>query len=779
MLTNAAEMSKKAISFCRNFLWRDTKNSTAKSKKSRFLSKQSNSLPIGGKRFYLVFLFFAVSFFCAEAQSSFLNPLGNYKANDLMASYSFSVFDVHENLMYADGEGMVYCFDLTTNEAIQTYNKPAGYVAYSGFITVSPDGTEFWAGYTTTGNTDDRIYAVDTETGQWTLKANLTANFDLEFVGGQILVSALNSVNWGDPNCIFLLDISGNNNHRKIIETGGSPAGFSIGNQGDLYYGTSFFTGANALYRWNAQQLNEVIGNAGAAYLTLDDAVKLTDLPAGAYDCVADDAENIAFNFNDFSGYKILAKWNGNSGGGLNFDTIAFAQNPSDWLTMVKATGNFESHQSGNHLFVASFGRPVAEVHADYAPVLVQNIPNFSGFEGTVINSYNLDSHFIDPDDNQSFIYELILNSNPETAQLAVDGNNLMISFLSAGQTNIGIEASSAGQSLTTSFVVGSYPQIEGDYEVSDFENLSLEPDSYWNGSDLSGTFTSGLLNFPNDYNPNWASWSGWAYSNMADDSTAGYLNQYSAITAQGFEEATSEGVNYAVAYVPIDFVSSENIPVPVYFNDNAAHEVKGMFVTNSTYAALTMEYGDDFTEKFGGITGNDPDYFKLLIYGYADGNQTAPVEFFLADYRFEDHSMDYIIKTWQWVELSTLGEVDSLKFSLSSSDAGVYGMNTPGYFCVDQLYVNPESTFVNELITGRNLKLEISPNPASGFTHIKFDSREFAALQIFDFSGHLVFEKDRYQSGEFIPLAGFKNGYYLVRVKGLKSVYTSTFVKQ
>ncbi|MEZ4953573.1 MAG: DUF4465 domain-containing protein [Saprospiraceae bacterium] len=31
------------------------------------------------------------------------------------------------------------------------------------------------------------------------------------------------------------------------------------------------------------------------------------------------------------------------------------------------------------------------------------------------------------------------------------------------------------------------------------------------------------------------------------------------------------------------------------------------------------------------------------------------------------------------------LGHVDSL-FTLSSSDAGVFGMNTPAYFCLDNL---------------------------------------------------------------------------------------------
>lgn len=711
-------------------------------------------------------------------QSSFLNPIGKYKANDLMASLTFAYFDVHDSLAYATGDNLIYCFHLESGELIQTYSTPSDYQAFSSFLTVSPDGSEVWAGFTTTGNTDDRIYTLDPVSGTWTLKATLAANFDLEFFDNQILVSGLNSQNWGDPNFIFLLDISGNNNHRKIIETGGNPAGFSVSVSRNLFYGTSFFSQDNALYRWSSQQLDEIIGNAGTGFLTLNDAEKLSDLPAGTYDCVADDEENVAFNINDFSSDKILAKWNGTSGNGLNFDTIALAPGGSDWLTMLKVTGNFESHEYGNHLFAASFGRPLAEVHSDYLPILVHAISDFNKPESAPAIVYNLNPHFSDPDDNEPFSYEVIVNSNPEIAQVSVLENEMSLGFLSAGQTNITIRAISAGQTVDASFVVGVYPQIVGDYEVSDFENLSLEPNSFWNGSDLSGLFSSGILNFPNFYNPSWASWSGWAYSNMADDSTAGYLNQYSSITARGFDVDASQGSNYAVGFVPIDFVTAENTPIPVYFNQGESHQVKGLYVTNSTYTALTLKYGDDFTKKFGGITGNDPDYFKLLVHGYLNGTATGPVEFFLADYRFEDNSKDYIIKTWQWVDLNSLGMIDSLTFNLSSSDVGVYGMNTPGYFCADHIYVSPETASMDDPSPYGVLNVEIYPNPAIDFIRVNFNSRENSIIQIFDFSGRMIFNNENYQSDEFIDVSEYDPGYYVIKIQSGISVFTSGIIK-
>ena len=63
----------------------------------------------------------------------------------------------------------------------------------------------------------------------------------------------------------------------------------------------------------------------------------------------------------------------------------------------------------------------------------------------------------------------------------------------------------------------------------------------------------------------------------------------------------------------------------------------------------------------------------------------TDSVDFYLADYRFADNSEDYIVKDWTFVSLEALGDVDSLLFSLTSTDNdSMFGMNTPAYFCMD-----------------------------------------------------------------------------------------------
>ena len=118
------------------------------------------------------------------------------------------------------------------------------------------------------------------------------------------------------------------------------------------------------------------------------------------------------------------------------------------------------------------------------------------------------------------------------------------------------------------------------------------------------------------------------------------------------------------------------------------AQTVSAVRITNTNYAYYSMLNGDGFAKKFGGDSGDDEDWFLLTITGKdAGGNDTGTVEFYLADFRFVDNADDYIINDWTLVELSSLGEVKSLEFGLSSSDGGQgMGMNTPAYFAIDSV---------------------------------------------------------------------------------------------
>jgi len=214
---------------------------------------------------------------------------------------------------------------------------------------------------------------------------------------------------------------------------------------------------------------------------------------------------------------------------------------------------------------------------------------------------------------------------------------------------------------------------------VVTFEDLPLAAESYWNGSDESGGFSSAGAHFNNNYNTTFFSWDGFAYSNITDTVTDGMPGQYNAIVGSG----EGGSANYAVGYV------GWAGPPTVTFD--SIRIVDYLYVTNNNYCYYSMLNGDAYAKKFGGETGDDEDWFLLTITGKDTGGiETGTVDFYLADYRFADNAADYIVNTWQQVDLTPLGMVKNLEFTLNSSDVGGFGMNTPAYFAIDTVVPEP-----------------------------------------------------------------------------------------
>jgi hypothetical protein len=216
---------------------------------------------------------------------------------------------------------------------------------------------------------------------------------------------------------------------------------------------------------------------------------------------------------------------------------------------------------------------------------------------------------------------------------------------------------------------------------VSTFENIDTTSfwtrlDTFWNGSTGSGGVASGNAYYTNSYDTSFGgSWSGFAVSSMRNDTTAGFGNQYSTAAKTGH----AGSAHYGVAYT--------GNPVIRLTGAAKSKTVLGCYITNSTFAYQSMKRGDNFAKKFGGTTGKDPDWFRLSISGWLNGTALSQhVDFYLADYRDADSTKDYIIKDWTWVDLSSLCHVDSLSFQLNSTDTGAFGINTPTYFCIDDL---------------------------------------------------------------------------------------------
>ena len=211
------------------------------------------------------------------------------------------------------------------------------------------------------------------------------------------------------------------------------------------------------------------------------------------------------------------------------------------------------------------------------------------------------------------------------------------------------------------------------------FEETVLAPESFYNGSDLAGGIATGGFLFNNNFDTDYFSWDGFAVSNITDNATPGWGNQFSAIPGSGAEASNNYGIGY------IGFVEQPNAKMGA-----PAQVIDGAYFSNSTYAYFSMLNGDAFSKKFGGVTGDDEDWFLLTIEGFNGGVSTGLVDFYLADFRFADNGLDYIVDDWSWVDLTSLGAVDKLQFGLTSTDNGFFGMNTPAYFAMDNVVPEP-----------------------------------------------------------------------------------------
>ena len=189
----------------------------------------------------------------------------------------------------------------------------------------------------------------------------------------------------------------------------------------------------------------------------------------------------------------------------------------------------------------------------------------------------------------------------------------------------------------------------------ADFESISLPTESFWNGSDLSGTsngtglfesvMIEGDYTFSNTYDTTYGAiygyWSeGWAYSNQTSDMLTGLAGQYSSYAGGAYS-----GSNYAIG-----MNGSEIILAGEVFTE--------IRITNVNYAAYAMLNGDSFSKQFGAqydasgnlVGMNEEDWFLLKILCYNLSNVLVDsVELYLADYRFTDNTQDYIQKDYYY----------------------------------------------------------------------------------------------------------------------------------
>jgi hypothetical protein len=226
--------------------------------------------------------------------------------------------------------------------------------------------------------------------------------------------------------------------------------------------------------------------------------------------------------------------------------------------------------------------------------------------------------------------------------------------------------------------LLSSCTKEEEEIDYITFEELELDTGKgYWNGENNSGEgFRSGNAWFPTYWDDTWGPyWEGFAYTNHTAKNTPGTENQFSSYAGSGDGGSARYGVFYSGFY-GTDTMSFSR-----------PEAVDRISVSNTAYAAFSMQDGDVFTKKFGGENGLDEDWFSVIIEGIGtDGHQTGSVQVYLADFREPGTEKDYISNAWTIVPLDNLGTVQKLVFSFASSDTSYGSVNVPTYVCIDNI---------------------------------------------------------------------------------------------
>jgi len=299
--------------------------------------------------------------------------------------------------------------------------------------------------------------------------------------------------------------------------------------------------------------------------------------------------------------------------------------------------------------------------------------------------------------------------------------------------------------------------------EVVDFESVSLTPESYNNGSDGSGNFVFGMVELTNIYDAGWGSWNGFSASNITDNTTAGWGNQYSSFTGSGRSSA-----NYGI-YYPEGMISATPNQV-----------IDSFYITNSTFSAISMRDGDAFGKQFGSIYAadgttvdgtNGEDFFRVWVIAEDIWGGKDSMLVYLADYRFANSSEDYILEEWLKVDVAGLHTYTSLiSFRFESSDMGAWGINTPTYFAIDDIYHSPAmNVFENTTLT-----VDVYPNPINETLNIKGEN---GILRLLDVKGNLILAQEHMQYS-VLNTSNLSNGIYFIELTNSNGKFIQKIIK-
>lgn len=231
---------------------------------------------------------------------------------------------------------------------------------------------------------------------------------------------------------------------------------------------------------------------------------------------------------------------------------------------------------------------------------------------------------------------------------------------------------------------------LVGGFEEKELNEKLGGSNKQWKGPEDGklSYFSTGSFTLPMHSNKGY--YSGYVVSN--DEST-----EWDGNTELDARSAAGHGANgtknYSVAYLPTWGGAVEPIVVQA---GAEGIEVPGVYVTNTGWTYKSVLNGS------GGYNGGSDKFVKGDSYKVtvtADNGKQVTVP--LADYTSADASQHYALSEWAWIDLSSLGKVRTLSFSVEAK-CGKSGL-FPVYVAIDELgATRPERN--EEKTVGANL---------------------------------------------------------------------------
>lgn len=167
-------------------------------------------------------------------------------------------------------------------------------------------------------------------------------------------------------------------------------------------------------------------------------------------------------------------------------------------------------------------------------------------------------------------------------------------------------------------------------------------------------------------YDGQWEAWGGFAFSSNKNLENLGFdlTNQFSvyAPTASKF----------AVGFAFGEWEGPYGNPI-IEFSELTSLVSADIANANNTYHYCVAN------SKIGDEGAEEDIWVNLIVTGYKGDTESAKLTVELA-------KGTQVLADWKNVNLSALGEVDKLVFSIESNDVGEFGLNVPAYFCIDNI---------------------------------------------------------------------------------------------